>query len=337
MTQLARVFPAVIAHRGASGYRPEHTESCYRLAFAQGADAVEPDVVVSSDGVLVVRHENEISGTTDVAERPEFASLRTTKVVDGVTLTGWFAEDFTWQELKTLRCRERVPELRPLNTRFDGDERMLSLRELLTLIDEASEAQQREIKAVIEIKHPHFLREAGHDLVSILLTELRAAGWDRRPEQLIVECFELAPLERLREAALAAQYVFLLESDGAPADEVALKGAEARSFEWYRSDAGLDLLAGRVHGISLAKRDLLLMNAQGSAVGVNDVVQRAHSRGLGVFTWTLRPENDYLTAGFRRGSQSGAWGDWRSEWRLILSTGVDGVFVDHPDLIAKLR
>ena len=326
----------LIAHRGASGYRPEHTESCYRLAFEQGVDAVEPDIVVSSDGVLLVRHENEISGTTDVADRPEFASRRATKVVDGVTLTGWFAEDFTWTELQMLRCVERVPELRPLNTGFDGDEPMLSLRQLLRLLDEVSASREKPISAVIEIKHAHALGEAGHDLVALLLAELEHAGWHDRPAQLVIECFELAPLERLRDAGLAAQFVFLIESAGAPADEVALLGADARSYEWYRSDAGLDALSGRVHGISLAKGDLLQLNARGVAVGVNDIVQRAHSRGLTVFTWTLRPENRHLTAGFRRGSQLGAWGDWQAEWRLILSTGVDGVFLDHPDLLARL-
>lgn len=336
MSERAPAAPMLIAHRGASGYRPEHTESCYRLAIEQGADAVEPDIVVSSDGVLVIRHENEISGTTDVADRAEFASRRTTKLVDGHSLTGWFTEDFTWAELQTLRCVERVPELRPLNTRFDGEEPMLSLRRLLRLLDEMSAVREKSIIAVLEIKHAHALQALGHDLVTLLLDELKAAGWANRAEQLVIECFELSPLERLRDAGLEAQFVFLLESTGSPADEIACRGAEAASYEWYRNDAGLDSLVGRVHGISVAKRDLLRLNARGVAVGASDVVQRAHARGLSVYTWTLRPENRHLTAGFRRGSQPGAWGEWRGEWQLLLSTGVDGVFLDHPDLLAKL-
>ena len=126
--------PLVIGHRGASGYRPEHSRSAYDLALAMGVDAVEPDVVVSKDGVLVVRHENEISGTTDVADRPEFAARRTTKKVDGSALTGWFTEDFTWEELATLRCRERLPQIRPSSASFDDQQPLLRLRDVLDLV-----------------------------------------------------------------------------------------------------------------------------------------------------------------------------------------------------------
>lgn len=326
----------LIGHRGAPGYRPEHTASSYRLAFEQGVDAVEPDLVVSSDGELVIRHENEISTTTDVSERPEFADRRTTKTVDGVELTGWFAEDFTWAELSTLRCRERVPELRGSNTAYDGAEPMLRLRDLIELVDEAGEALQRDIGIVIELKHVHFLLQQGHDLIALLLAELAATGWDRRAGRLTVECFELGALDRLRETGLWAQLIFLMEHRGAPADEVALQGSAAREYAWYRSDAGLDSLMGRVHGISLSKRDLLRVNALGKAVGVHDIVQRAHARGLLVYTWTMRPENRFLTPGFRGGRRAADWGEWRDEWRLILSTGLDGVFLDHPDLLAEV-
>lgn len=329
--------PLLIGHRGASGYRPEHTRSAYLLAFEQGVDAVEPDVVVSSDGVLVIRHENEISTTTDVADRPEFADRRTTKTVDGVRLTGWFAEDFTWAELQTLWCRERLPGLRPANTKFDATEPMLSLSELLRLVDESSVRLGREISLVVELKHAHFLQQQGHDLSQLLRHTLERAGWSHRPSQLTVESFELSPLERLSESGLEARLVFLLESEGAPADEVATVGSRAHTYEWYRSDAGLDVLRGRVHGVSLAKRDLLQHGFGGRVVGVQDVVERAHKRGLSVFTWTLRPENRFLSPGFRRGSAPDAWGDWQAEWQLILSTGVDGVFLDHPDLFAQLQ
>lgn len=358
--------PVLIGHRGAPGYRPEHTEASYRLAFEQGVDAVEPDIVVSCDGVLVIRHENEISATTDVADHPEFADRRTTKTVDGVKLTGWFTEDFTWAELSTLRCRERVPSLRPKNTRFDGSERMLRLEDLLALVDEANAANQanaaneangtsgtseangtngtseanrsrgKEIALVIELKHAHFLREQGHDLVPLLLEVLETCHWSDRAEQLTIECFELAPLERLSEAGLPASYIFLLESEGSPADEVAELGPQAHTFEWYRSDAGLDSLVGRVDGVSVAKRDLVGRDRIGAYDAPADLVRRAHERGLLVFTWTLRPENHYLFPEFRRGSRPEAWGDWESEWRLILSTGVDGVFLDQPDLLARV-
>lgn len=336
MTSLVPSAPMLIGHRGAPGYRPEHTTSSYLLAFSQGVDAVEPDLVVSSDGVIVIRHENEISGTTDVADRPEFADRRTTKVVDGFSLTGWFTEDFTWEELSTLRCRERVPELRPDNTEHDNAERMLRLRDLIDLVDDWNSEHEHQVGLVLELKHVNFLKDAGHDLVALMLEDLAASGWDQKPELLTIECFEIDPLDRLRDAGLRARFIFLLEHKGSPPDQLAMHGSRAREYAWYRTDAGLDSLMGRVHGISVSKRDLLRVNGLGKATGIQDLVQRAHARGLQVFTWTLRPENGYLVPGFRQGMQRANWGDWRDEWKLILSTGLDGVFLDHPDLLSEV-
>ena len=322
---------ALIGHRGAPGHRPEHTASAYRLAFAAGVDAVEPDVVASRDGVLLVRHENEISGTTDVASRPEFAGRRTRKTVDGVEFEGWFAEDFDWAELAMLRARERLPELRPANTAFDGAEPILRLRDVLALIDAASEREGRPIDAVIELKHAQYFSDLGHDLVALLLAELATCGWLDRPERLVVECFELTPLERLRAAGLPGRLVFLMEREGSPADEVAHLGAEARPFAWYRTDAGLDALRGRVDGISADKADILA-----DADPETGLVARAHARGLTVFTWTLRPENAFLDPRFRTGDNPAGWGDWSGEWRAILASDLDGVFVDHPELARRI-
>lgn len=296
---------------------------------------MEPDIVASRDGVLVVRHENEISGTTDVASRPEFAERRTTKTVDGVRLTGWFTEDFTWAELQTLRCRERLPRLRSENTRFDGIEPILRLSQVLELIDDEGRSRGTKVAAVAEIKHAHYFLGIGHDLGELLIAELEAAGWADREDQLIIESFELGVLDRLRAAGVKAQLVFLTESIGTPADEVAL-GTGARSWPWYRSDEGLDLLVGRVHGISVAKADLLAFDGRGRKTGATDLVQRAHERGLIVYTWTLRPENAYLNAAHTRAGGKGAAGDWRTEWAQVIATGVDGIFVDHPDLARGL-
>ncbi|QIK64274.1 glycerophosphodiester phosphodiesterase [Leucobacter viscericola] len=333
--------PLVIGHRGAPGYRPEHTESAYRLAFELGADAVEPDIVATSDGVLVVRHENEISGTTDVADRPEFADRRTTKTVDGVRLTGWFTEDFTWEELATLRCRERLPKIRPENVTYDNTEPILRLCDVLSIADAQSEAQGTPLRIVIEIKHDHYFRELGLDLVELLLAELAATGWSERPEQLIIEAFELGALLRLREADVQAQLVFLAERIGSPADEVAAHEANrshrARSYAWFRSNAGLDLLATVVDGISVAKWNILHLNALGRATGTTDLVQRAHDRGLHVYTWTLRPENRFLNLRFQGSVHGAEWGDWRGEFELVLASGVDGIFVDHPDIARMVR
>ena len=327
--------PLIIGHRGASGYRPEHSPSAYQLAFEQGVDAVEPDIVASLDGVLVVRHENEISGTTDVASHPEFADRRTTKVVDGVRLTGWFTEDFTWAELQTLRCRERLPRLRAENTRFDGLEPILRLSEVLALIDEHQRTWGTKVTAVVEIKHAHYYLGIGHDLGELLIAELEAAGWADRKDHLIIESFELGVLDRLRAAGVNAQLVFLAESTGTPADEVGF-GKRARSWPWYRSDEGLDSLVGKVHGISVAKADLLAFDVRGRPTGATDLVQRAHERGLAVYTWTLRPENAFLNVAHTRAGGKGAVGDWRTEWAQVLATGVDGIFVDHPDLAREV-
>lgn len=329
--------PLVIGHRGAPGYRPEHTESSYRLALELGADAVEPDIVATQDGILVVRHENEISATTDVAKHRRFARRKTTKVIDGIKHTGWFTEDFTWAELQELRAVERLKKLRSTNRDFDGVEPILRLSDVLRIVDEMSERQGRDFSIVIEIKHAHFYSTIGLSLDRLLLRELHDAGWAEKSDRLIIECFELGVLENLQQAGLHATYIFLLETAGSPADQVALHEAHARTFAWYRSDAGLDSLHERVHGVSVAKRDLFDTNSLGYALGTNDLVSRAHARGLAVFTWTLRPENFFLNPRFRTGLHPASWGDWRAESYQILCTGVDGIFVDHADLGVEVR
>lgn len=334
------VHPLVIGHRGAPGYRPEHSESSYRLACDLGADAVEPDVVVTRDGVLVVRHENEISGTTNVAQHKEFADRRTTKVIDGVKHTGWFTEDFTWDELSTLRCVERLKRIRPDNREYDGLEPMLRLRDVFRIIDEESAARGRELAVVVEVKHADYFASIGFDIGELLRRELDDIGWGDRKDRLVIECFELGVLERLRDAGVRASFVFLAERLGAPADEVARAksgGVAAHSYGWYRTNAGLDSLRGRVDGVSVDKGSLIRTNAFGFAANPTDLVERAHERGLLVFTWTLRPENRYLNVRFHSSLRPGEWGDWQSEFELILASGVDGIFVDHTDLGVAAR
>lgn len=324
--------PLVVAHRGASGYRPEHSPSAYELAFEMGCDAVEPDVVATRDGVLVVRHENEISGTTDVADRPEFADRRTTKTVDGARLTGWFTEDFTWEELAALRCRERIPQLRPASASFDDAQPMLRLTDLLELTARASLAHGREIAVVLEVKHATYFTSVGLDLVPLILRDLRAAGWDDGRRPLVVESFESTVLTRLREAGLTASFVYLLEAKGSPADLVAAHGADAPTYAATARPEGLDRLVGRVDGISVDKRMILAPDRRGRATGPSSVVADAHARGLRVYTWTCRPENAFLVGEFRSGGGKAAFGDYEAEWRIIRDSGVDGVFVDHTDL-----
>jgi len=319
----------VIGHRGAPGYRPEHSRSSYELALRLGADAVEPDLVATRDGVLVVRHENEIGGTTDVADRPEFADRRTTKLVDGQRITGWFTEDFDWEELATLRARERLPALRPESAGFDGTEPMLRLSDLLELVEQASARLGRAIGLVAEVKHPGYFASAGIDLLGLVREGL--AGWSGRPG-LVVECFEQSALSGLRERGLEARWVYLLEARGSAPDLVARHGRDAPPYSAQLAAPGLDRLAREVDGVSVDKSLLLEDDGAGGA-RASGLVSRIHDAGLVAYAWTLRPENRFLHPAHRRGRQPGAWGDWRREFELVLSTGVDGAFADHPDLL----
>lgn len=322
--------PVVIAHRGASGYRPEHSRAAYELACDLGADAIEPDIVATKDGVLVLRHENDISGTTDIASHKEFADRRTTKVIDGQKITGWFTEDFTWAELQTLRVRERIPKLR--SQEFDGDEPMLRLTDLLEILDERGN-----VGLVAEIKHAHYFASIGLPLDELFAAEMSAAGWSADP-RLTVECFETTVLRQIRERGIRAQYVFLLEASGAPADEVAARGSDAATFASSLTDEGLaELAASGMDGISVDKRMLLVADKAGNATCTNDLVGRAHAAGLTVFCWTLRAENHFLAKNYRRGGGARNFGAWKDEFQLIMRTGLDGVFADQPDLAIEAR
>lgn len=324
--------PLVIGHRGAPGYRPEHTRSSYDLALELGVDAVEPDVVFSRDGVAVVRHENEIGSTTDVASRPEFVDRRTTKTVDGEELTGWFTEDFTWEELAGLRCRERIPLLREGSASFDDTEPPLRLRDVLDLVRVAALGGGREIGAVVEVKHATYFEGLGFDVAGLVAGELHAAGWGEGALPLVIESFEQSVLGGVRAHGIRASYVYLLEASGQAADLVATFGRRAPTYASQLTPAGLDALAGEVDGISLEKRAILAPDRLGRATGPAPVVAEAHARGLSVFAWTCRPENAFLVPEFRGGGGKAAFGDYGSEWRIIADAGVDGVFVDHPDL-----
>jgi glycerophosphoryl diester phosphodiesterase len=321
--------PIVIAHRGASGYRPEHTRAAYELAIAQGADAVEPDLVATRDGILVIRHENEISGTTDVASHPEFADRRATKTIDGEELTGWFTEDFTWDELATLRARERLVKTRPSNTRYDGQEGILRLSDLVGILA----AADRPVTMVAELKHATYFDSIGLPLDERFATGI--AEW-ARPDNLIVESFEQTVLGQVQEREVPGRVVFLADADGAPADEVARHGSDARPFSDYRTDAGLSRLASEVDGVSVDKR-LVLAAKHDHTMGTTDLVPRIRDFGLEAYAWTLRAENRFLPKSLRRGIRGREHGDWMREFQLVMKSGLDGVFADQPDLAIRAR
>lgn len=325
MNLLGSNAPLVIAHRGASGYHPEHSESAYRVAIEHGADAVEPDLVASRDGVLVIRHENEMSKSTDVGQRPEFADRRTTKSIDGVSLTGWFTEDFTWAELATLRATEPLPGIRFASLAHSGTEPIIRLQDLLALLDE----QDRPVGAVLEIKHAHYFASIGLPLDELLVGTLAAAGWTDDP-RLTIESFELTFFDRLRERGVGGRFIYLVESTGVPFDR------PHASYASSLTDEGLRELRRHVDGISVSKK-LLLRKDEAGRVASTDLVERAHAAGLLVYGWTLRAENQFLHRAHRGVGAASDHGDWPAEFGLILASGIDGVFSDHPDLALEVR
>jgi glycerophosphoryl diester phosphodiesterase len=299
-----------------------------------GADAIEPDIVASKDGVLVLRHENEISGTTDVSQHPEFADKRTTKTIDGVKHTGWFTEDFTWAELSTLGAVERLPEIRQAGSTFDSHEGILRLTDLMDIIDSQSAARGQQIIMVAEFKHAHYFESIGLPLDELFAAEVREWATD---DNLIVESFEQTVVAKLRARGVPGRRVFLVEKAGTPPDLAAMHGRKALTYADHLTPEGLAQLATAVDGISVDRAMLLTRDAANHAVGTTDLVQRAHAAGLQVFTWTLRPENKFLSKNHRRGSLPRDFGNWQREFALILSTGVDGIFADHPDLAVVAR
>lgn len=315
---------AVIAHRGASGERPEHTLGAYGLAIAQGADYIEPDLVMTRDGVLVCRHENEISGTTDVALHPEFAARRTQKTVDGQTTVGWWVEDFTLEELKTLRCRERLPQLRPQNTAFDGQEEIPTFAEVLALAQEAG------VGVYPELKHPTFLRERGLDATRALIEAVNAAGGQRVADRLFVQCFEIGPLVILAQmSSLRWNCIQLIAADGSPWDRRDLKAPD------MTSPAGLLDIARYAKGVGVEKSLVIPRDAEGRLLLPTDLAERAHELNLLVHAWTFRAENYFLPADMRRGDPSAEdyqrlHGNLDAELRAFYAAGVDGVFSDFP-------
>lgn len=302
--------------------------------MAMGVDAVEPDVVVSKDGVLVVRHENDITATTDISDRPEFADRRRSALVDGVRHEGWFTEDFTWAELATLRCRERLPEVRTTSASFDDTQPVLRLRDVLEMVRLGSLEHGREIGVVLEIKHATYYAAHGWDLGVLVAAEVRAAGWHDGSLPLIVESFESTVLRAVRAAEVVASFVYLLEAKGKPADLLASLGKAAPTYAAQASPRGLDALVGEVDGISVNKSMILGPDLLGRITGPTRVVADAHERGLRVFTWTARPENRFLVRQARTSPDPAAYGDYEAEWEVLRAAGVDGVFADHPDLAA---
>lgn len=322
-----RPFPPrsviVIAHRGASGERPEHTLASYDRAIEQGADYVEPDLVLTKDGVLVARHENEISETTDVADHPEFADRRTTKTIDGVAMTGWFTEDFTLAELRTLRARERLPQLREANTAFDGLYQVPTFEEIIRLVRAREAETGRTIGIYPETKHPSYFASIGLPHEGPLLEVLARFGYDSAEDALFIQSFEVDNLRRLN-GLTEVRLIQLVSDSGSPPDRADL------SYAGMMTEAGLAEVATYADGIGPAKTMVIARNADGSLGASTGLVARAHGAGLAVHPWTFRAENYFLPTDLRAGADPRAHGRLAAEMRAFIAEGVDGLFADHP-------
>ena len=327
----APASPIVIAHRGASGLRPEHTLAAYRLAIAQGADFIEADAVMTRDGVLVARHENEIGGTTDVAAHPEFAGRRTTKSIDGTSVTGWFTEDFTLAELKTLRARERLPELRAESRRHDGEEPLPTLQEVIDLVRAESKARGREIGLYIETKHPSYHRGLGLAMDEALVSLLERNRLSRKDAPLFIESFEVGNLQRLHSLT-EVRLIQLVNDSGHPPDR-----PTGETYAAMVTPTGLAAVARYAAGIGPAKALIVPRDAAGRSGAPTGLVGEAHRAGLLVHPWTFRSENAFLPAEDRRGTAPAAHGDAQAEVRRFLELGVDGVFSDFPGDAVEAR
>lgn len=325
--------PVVIGHRGASGHRPEHTLESYRRAIALGADYVEPDLVSTRDGVLVARHENEIGGTTDVADHPEFAGRRTTRQIDGRSVTGWFTEDFTLAELRTLRARERVPGIRPANTRYDDRFTIPTLDEVLALVVRESRRRRRPIGVYPETKHPTYFASIGLALEEPLLRALRRHRLDRPGANVFIQSFETVNLRRLHRMT-RLPLIQLVDAGGAPFDLVA--SGDAGTFGDLVTPQGLAVVATYAAGLGVHK-DLVLPRTDDETGPPSALVDSAHDAGLLVHAWTLRDENQFLPRNFRIGLDPNAAGDARGEAQALLDAGVDGIFADHVDTAVEAR
>nr|MCW2728626.1 glycerophosphodiester phosphodiesterase [Aeromicrobium sp.] len=324
----------VFAHRGASGYRPEHTLAAYELAIKLGADYIEPDLVSTKDGVLVARHENEISGTTDVADHPEFAQLKTTKTIDGVAISGWFTEDFTLRELRTLRAKERLPGVRPGNTRYDGRFQVPTFDEVLELVRRESRKRGRTIGVAPETKHPTYFRSIGLSLERPLLKSLRRAGLDSKRAKVVIQSFETTNLRQLSRQT-KVRLVQLTSASGAPYDLVAQ--GDPRTYADLMSPAGLRQVARYASWLGPEKSSIIPRDAAGFLTKSTPVVKNAHRAGLKVVVYTFRDENQFLAADFRSSDDPNAKGDIFGEMRAFFETGIDGVFSDYADTADAAR
>jgi glycerophosphoryl diester phosphodiesterase len=319
----------IIGHRGSAGYRPEHTLAAYELGARMGADYIEPDLVTTKDHVLVARHEPNITDTTDVASHPEFASRKTTKTIDGVTQTGWFTDDFTLAELKTLRAKERLPDARQRNTLYDGRYQVPTFQEVIDLVKRLDRELHRDIGIYPETKHPTYFRAEGLPLEGLLVRTLNRNGLNHPGAKVFVQSFEISNLKALNHV-LRVPLVQLLDSpDVKPGDVLAAGGTT--TYGDLATAAGLKGVAKYADGVGPFKDYIIPRDASGHSLAPTSFVADAHAAGLVVHPYTFRNENQFLPLEDRRGADPNAYGNAFAEDQRFFAAGVDGIFTDNPD------
>lgn len=322
--------PAVIAHRGASGHRPENTLAAFELAARMGADRLEPDLVPTRDGVLVLRHESELTHSTDIASRPELAARRSTREVQGRVVTGWFTEDLTLAEVRSLRAVEPHPLQRPATTAHDGRHQVPTFAELLVLAERLRAELGRPLVVSAEVKEPARCAAEGIDVAALVVAELRACGVDparpgtpEHPAPVALQCFEPAFLRRLRADGVALPLVQLVDDD-----------EDGRRL---CTPLGLREVSTYAEVIAPCKDLVLPVGPDGALGAATSLVADAHAASLAVHVWTLRDENVHLPPALRLGAVEDAPGRALAEHLAFLDAGVDGVFTDHPGTGVQAR
>jgi glycerophosphoryl diester phosphodiesterase len=327
--------PLVFGHRGAAGYRPEHTLASYELGARMGADYIEPDLVSTKDGVLVARHEPEIGGTTDVADHPEFADRKTTKTIDGTQLTGWFTEDFTLAELKTLRAKERIPDVRQHNTLYNGRYQVPTLQEGIDLAKRLSKELHRTIGIAPETKHPTYFRSIGLPLEPALVKTLKDNGWAGRHAPVVIQSFETENLKALNEQVDVPLVALLDEKQLVPADVSA--AGRTTTFGDYATPEGLRGLARFADWVSPWKPYIVPTDDKGEWLAPTSFIDDAHAAGLKVVAYTFRNENQFLPPSLRSSAVPTDYGNAFAEYLKFYGLGIDGVFSDNPDTAVAAR
>lgn len=314
--------PLVLAHRGASGYRPEHTLESYKLAIEMGADYIEPDLVMTKDKVLMARHENEISGTTDVAAK--FPDRKTTKTVDGESITGWFIEDFTVNEIKTLRAKERL-EFRDQS--FNGKFEVPTFAEVLKLVKSESKSRKRTIGVYPELKHPSYFASVKLPLEKALVKDLKAHGLNKKNSHVYIQSFEMGVLTKLKKLT-PLPLIFLIDDPNIVPYDYVLEGKKTTYQELLKSES-LKELSKTISGIGPYKRYIVPVNDKQEKLPATTLVADAHAAGLLVHAYTFRSDERYLLKEYKN--------DPQAEYLEFYKLGVDGVFSDFTDHAVRAK